>query len=733
MIPVGEKLGGRYFVLTPIDPGKVDSLHEVRDAQGTISYAQLLHGAPVPPPVFEALRGELAAIPASRLYRRPDEVVRSALGVPAAIFRQAHPTPLTERLASLFTGDVDERRRAGLRALVAWFAPLAEELNNLHAVGVVHGAITVDRLHLIEDRGTERLGLSGFGIEAAARLVGAKARPGPRADFASLALALQASMERTGARPDGAAVVRWEMIRNCARAGDHPALQSGLALANAIRQLVDEPARRISRGNLTAVGSAALPPPAEGERANLPARSSGSYAQVGATTSDPAALSASPFTPPPEAQTHQDARRRRVLIAAGIAVAVLATAAAVTLTSRVAPVDGTIPSRVRVSVPTRCGDEPLAPPRTVAVASGASALGALCLDDAQEVAVLAHVDDTLVLGRRGSTRGAPFGERPTVVAEGVLSAGTSVSGPVGWTTWLSRTGAAFGLARIDRQVHRIPTSTPGYPAGSFRGAMLLRADATGAWIGTTLVTDGRERAAVVEFAARRNDEPRDATVYVISEGSAVAAIPGDPATLLLRQTGADRDTYAAVSLPLNTLAGLSSAASGDGGAPGGGAAALRELSAQVLLRSAGWTAPAGPIEFAPLGAGTAGSSRRFLATAVAAADAGCEACEGSGSVLVLEFPPHGDAVAREIEHHGRGRMIAQGVSNTMVAAVTRASDGVLVPHLLDGGSEGRAQRWVLGGLDRAAVVTCGDEPWVAYAQGSPQLRLGAIPLACALR
>ncbi|MDP3219910.1 MAG: hypothetical protein Q8S73_37770, partial [Deltaproteobacteria bacterium] len=134
-----------------------------------------------------------------------------------------------------------------------------------------------------------------------------------------------------------------------------------------------------------------------------------------------------------------------------------------------------------------------------------------------------------------------------------------------------------------------------------------------------------------------------------------------------------------------------------------------------------------------LGAGTAGSSRRFLATVVAATDAGCEACEGSGAVLVLEFPPHGDAVAREIEAHGRGRMIAHGVSNTVVATVTRASDGALVPHLLDGGSEGRAQHWVLGGLDHAAVVTCGDEPWVAYAQGSPQLRLGAIPLACALR
>ncbi|MDB4930815.1 MAG: hypothetical protein JWM10_3299, partial [Myxococcaceae bacterium] len=162
---------------------------------------------------------------------------------------------------------------------------------------------------------------------------------------------------------------------------------------------------------------------------------------------------------------------------------------------------------------------------------------------------------------------------------------------------------------------------------------------------------------------------------------------------------------------------------------------MRELSAQVLVRSSAWAAPAGAIHLAPLGAGAAGSSRRFLATVEAAGDAGCEgdACAGSGSVLVVEFPPHGDAVAREIERRGRGQMISAGVSNSVVAAVTRASDGALMPYLIDVGGEVRAQHWVLGGLDHAAVATCGDEPWLAFAQGSPQLRLGAIPLACALR
>lgn len=739
MIPVGEKLGGRYFVLQPIDANALGVLHEVRDAQGTISYAQVLHPAPLQPSMFEALRSELGAIPASRVYRRPDEVVRTSDGIPVAIFRSLPPEALVERLAGLFTGDIDERRRAALRSLVGWFAPLAEELNNLHAVGIVHGAITLERLHVLEDRGSERLGLSGFGVEPAARLVAARQRPAPRADFAALALALQAAMERTGARPDGPAVVRWEMIRNCARAGDHPALQSGLALANAIRHLIDEPARRISSGHLTAVGNTAT----GGDRAasSPPGMTPSEAGDAGDAGPQPGRL-VSPFTAPPEVRVEHQTRRRRFVIAAGVAAATLLTAAVVTLASKDARKDASTPSRVVVSVPTRCGDEPLAPPRSFAVASAPKELSSVCLGDAQQVAVLAHVDDTLTVDRRRSARGSRFETASAVVAEGVLRAGTALSGPVGWATWIAREGPVFGLARIDRDVRRVPMRTPGLSAANFQGAVLLRADNTGAWIGTTFVDGGRERAAIVEFPARTNDEPREATVYLIADGAMVAAIPGDPSTLLLRSADAAGSTYAVASLPLNTLAGLSTAvgdasagdaAVGDGGA-GGNAAPLRELQAQIVQRSAAWRAPPGAVSFVPTGVGDAGSSRRFLAT-VTASDAGCEGsrCEGNGAVLVVEFPPRGDATSREIERDGRGMMIANGVNGSVLATYTRARDGELVPHLLDAGSDVRGEHWVLGGLDRVSVVNCGEEPWLAFSQGSPQLRAGLVPLACALR
>ncbi len=737
MIPVGEKLGGRYFVLQPIDPTALGALHEVRDAQGTVSYAQVLHPAVIPLAVFEALRGELGAIPASRVYRRPDEVLRSSEGIPVVIFRQLPPPGLSDRLAGLFTGDIDERRRAALRALVGWFAPLAEELNNLHAVGIVHGAITLERLHILEDRGSERLALSGFGVEPAARLVAAKPRPAPRADFAALALALQAAMERTGARPDGPAVVRWEMIRNCARAGDHPALQSGLALANAIRHLIDEPARRISSGHLTAVGNTTSGAPRTAAT-NPPG---GAPADPGPNVPTlPSGRMASPFTAPPEVRTEHNTRRRRFAIAAAVAAATLLTAAVVTLANNNARIDSLIPGRVVVSVPTRCGDEPLAPPRSFAVPSAPRELSALCVGDTQQVAVLSHLDETLTIDRRRSARGSRFETASAVVAEGVSQNGTALSGPVSWATWIAREGAVFGLARIDREVRRVPMRTPGLTASMFQGALLLRADATGAWIGTTFVDGGRERAAIVEFPARTNDEPREATVYLVADGAVAAAVPGDPATLLLRSSDATGTTFAVASLPLNTLAGLSTAVASVGGDAGAaeadaGASPLRELQAQLLQRSAAWRAPPGVVSFAPVGIGNAGSSRRFLGTVIAGSDAGCGGgrCEGSGSVVVVEFPPRGEVMSREIERQGRGMMIANGVNGAVLAAVTRARDGELIPLLIDGGSEARGGHWVLGGLDRVAVVTCGDEPWLAFSQGSPQLRAGLVPLACALR
>lgn len=739
MIPVGEKLGGRYFVLQPIETSALDALHEVRDAQGTVFYAQVLHPVAVQLPVFEALRSELGAIPASRVYRRPDEVLRSTEGIPMVVFRQAPPPGLSERLAGLFTGEIDERRRAALRALVGWFAPLAEELNNLHAVGIVHGAITLERLHILEDRGSERLALSGFGVEPAARLIAARARPTPRSDFAALALALHAAMERTGARPDGPAVVRWEMIRNCARAGDHPALQSGLALANAIRHLIDEPARRISSGHLTAVGGTTSTNPSPAALTNPPGMppSDGGAATPGL----PSGRLTSPFTAPPEVRTEHNARRRRFAIAASVAAATLLTAAVVTLANNSTHIDSLIPGRVVVSVPTRCGDEPLAPPRSVAVPSEPRDLSTLCVGDTQQVAVLSLLDETLTIDRRRSARGSRFESASAVVAEGVLHHGTALSGPVAWVTWIPREGPVFGLARIDREVRRVPMRTAGLTAAMFQGAMLLRADSTGAWIGTTFLDGGRERAAIVEFPARTNDEPRDATVYLFADGAVVAAVPGDPATLLLRTRDASGSSFAVASLPLSTLAGLSTAvgAVGDAGAggadAGSNAAPLRELQAQLIQRSATWRSPPGAVTFAPTGVGSAGSSRRFLATVATGSDAGCSGarCEGSGSVVVVEFPPRGEAMSREIERHGRGMMIAEGVSGAVLAAVTRARDGELVPLLIDGGGATRSGHWVLGGLDRVAVVTCGDEPWLAFSQGSPQLRAGLLPLACALR
>ncbi|MEZ4408020.1 MAG: hypothetical protein R3A52_16325 [Polyangiales bacterium] len=254
MIQLGEKLGGKYFVTEAIDASRVGHFVEVRDAQGTIYHAQPLLSRALPKEDLDQLKAEVDAVPRSMAFFKPDAVVWSKSGVPVAVYPALPPTPLLSRLAALFTGGLEERRRSALRALLGMFAPLAEELNNLHAVGVVHGAITLARLHVVEDRGVERLSLSGFGVEAAERYASKKPRPQPKADFAALTLCLADAMDRVKARPEGAPLVRWEMLRNCARAGDHPALQSGVALATAMRGVLDEPWRRTPLKGTPAVG-----------------------------------------------------------------------------------------------------------------------------------------------------------------------------------------------------------------------------------------------------------------------------------------------------------------------------------------------------------------------------------------------------------------------------------------------------------------------------------------------
>ncbi len=745
MIGLGDKLGARYFVVSEIDPARFDLVHEVRDAQGQILWAQIVSATPLTPTVFDALKAELGAIPNARAYRRPDEVLRSSAGYAAVIFRQPHPQPLVERLPGMFAGDLDDRRRASLRTLVGWFAPLAEELNNLHAVGVVHGAITLERLHVHEDRGTERLVLSGFGVDAASRLAVGRPRPPPRADFASLALALQAAMERTKVRADGAALVRWELIRNCARAGDHPALQSGLALANAIRSLIDEPARRISSGTLTAVGSTASQPAERLPNSPLPSPPpdpSGSYA-AGSDRVRQTAFTA----PPPDTAAPQVVRRRRIGVAAALVLAVLATSAIVSLSQKNPLRDMAGPLHARVSVPTRCGDELLAPPSAFATSGRASDVVPVCFGDGRFLGVIARVDDTMVVGRRRAARGERFDEGVAPIADAVGALGTAVSSDAGWIAWTPREGFAFGLARVDRAVTRIPIQAPQLQPGAYRGAFLLRAEPLTAWVASTLREGGRSRPVIVQFASRYPDQARAATVFALGDGEVVAAIPGEPATLLVQRVADGHLSFSTFTVPLQSLAGLvragvdpDAAADADAvatadaeAAPPPDPLAPREISSELLRRSAAWAPPSSAVRVEPAGAGADGSPVRFLAT-VFPAEAGCTSadCAAPGSVQLVEFPPHGDPVAREIERQASAASMS-GTGAGVVLTATRARDGVVLPFIIAAGGEVRPQRWVLNGLLHPSVVSCGDEAWLAFAPTGPQPRAGAVPLGCALR
>ena len=396
------KLGGKYFVVTKQDGASAGAVFEVRDARAQVRWAQWLHHQPLSTLQVSQLRQELSAPPPSVSLLTPDELVTSEAGLPAAIFQSAPPKGLASILAGLAVGEQAARHITALRVLVGLFAGLADELQRLHAARAVHGAIKLDVLYLLGEGESARAMLGGFGLEAAPRLARGGARPTPRADLAALVLLFQSLLERVGVKLTGGALVRWDVLRNCARAGDHPALNSGAALARTLRQLLDD------------------------EEATHRAKTAVSKTPTAAPASDTSA-------PVPAQPAPQPAPRRRALaIGGGVALA-LVGAAAVAL--RGGAPGG--PGAGRSSTSTRaaqCGEEPMRPPLGVDVTGEVTALLAVCRGG-RRLGVVARGADALLLAERPAERGRGFDGAPAALGEGAAAAST-LEGEQGlWVAW----------------------------------------------------------------------------------------------------------------------------------------------------------------------------------------------------------------------------------------------------------------------------------------------------------
>lgn len=773
MVAVGEKLGDRHFI-TAVTDTSAGSTVEVRDAQGTQFRGQILHARAVSQAEFDAIVEKIKQVPARLHFHLPDLVLQTAHGEPVALYGGDPWLPLTSRLLSMFTGGIDDRRRAAMRTLQTLFVALAEALHEMHDAGAVHGAITLDRLMVHEDRGTERLVLGGFGLGAAVEVTTKQAIK-RRADLAALVLALDAAMERVHTRPEGGALVRWEMLRNCAKAGDHPSLEHGRALAAALRQLTEE-LRRPSGVTAAVGGPPARPSGTTPAVGGPPMRPSGVTAAVGArplraptpsgevpvtpgapTLRPPtptAVPKPSPLPPPAAATTSaqsapggpmgftvppptdsREGSRRRAMVLGGASLCVLVVAGAVVALSRSGhgARDDALPGmlRTRVSSTPGCAEESVASPPSAPWSAPLDESALACVGAGPTLALFGRAGSSLSAALRPATRGARYLDRSLSLSDRVRELGTALSTDRGaWIAWRPTEGAAFAAARVDESVHPAAITTPAWESAGFEGASLLKAGDAGVWVASTLKRAEGPLAMVV-FLSTAGGDP--ITVYRVAEGSVAAVIPGDPATLLLHRRDGTSHELRAATVPLAALPGLSSAGAvaGDAGAPAG--PPMRVVSDAAIARGAAWSTRGASLAVAPTGAGDATSTRSFLVVTREAADpSGCAGlrCPVEGAVQVLGFPPQGDAVAYDVAPAGRALTMGPGPDQSAVAVYQTAA-GVRGWSLARDGSTTAmtpSSAWSLPG----AGTRCGDEVWSVFRPAGPRPALAAMPTRCAL-
>jgi hypothetical protein len=749
MIPVGEKLGGRYFVIKAQDREEPGLVFEVRDALSNVFHAQLLYKTPLQGTDLDVLRRELASLGKTPLLVTPDEIVATSQGVPCAIFKQPLPPPLADDLTPMVGMGSPEKKLQQQRALLGSFAALADELGRAAGSRTGHGAISLAHVGAEGKGDARKCVLSGFGIEAAARLAEKKPRPAPKADPAGLFLTLHDALDKVSAVPEGSVAARWSVLRNCAKAGDHPALASCGALAKFLRVALTELEQNPVK--------AAPPPPAAKE---TPAGADQSKKTAAQRESKPAPKPAQGLDQVREWVKKND---RTAKIGGGALGAVVLGAV---LYVSFSEDEGIVPSPPADTTATAstggadggargtrgvCGRESVTAPVTIELVGAPDHVDAVCAKERQTLHVFGRSAGSWVTGERGVRRGSQYDHGPTTLTETLREPGVAfANATAAWTVWRASpssstpTPSAFTVTRLDDVPQPLTLQTAGLDPMPFRGAWLLKVDDQGVWIASTLARPEGPTAVVIRLAqsAARVEPPL--TVYRLADASVESAIASDPPVLLLRTSEGTRHSFTTAQVPLTSLAVISSSAttSADGGASGDAGATLpmREVPAVALQRSEAWQVEGAAAVAASEGYGAATTDRHFVVTmAEATNEPQCSGvwCLAEGSVSLVTWPARGGPVARSLSQHGRGESVAQGANSAVVALVAEENGARQVAHTLasggDGGGAVTTETVNLRGVRRAKVVFCGTEPWVVYGAMTPEARLGALPLACVSR
>jgi hypothetical protein len=685
MIDIGTRLGNKYFVVTRQERVAAGERFEVRTPNGEMRWAQWLCNEALTAPQVVALQAELATVPGHTAVRSPDELVTSPDGTPAAIFPRAFPRPLQELIPGLVVAGQESRRLQTARTLIAWCAGLADSLNALHGARVVHGALSLEHLGVEGDGEGARILISGFGLEPARRIASGGARPTLRNDLAAVVLILHGLFEKCGVKLGGTALVRWDVLRNCARAGDHVALTRGAALAQALRDLIaEEEAAHRAR---SAVPRAAAPSAVPASAPAVPPKVSPRALKLGAA----AAL---------------------VVVVAGVALLSLDRSGSPLLHG----------SSTRSSLASgNCGEEPMAPPLGVSLSAPARALGAVCgSDGALLLAVLNG--EVLSLAQRPARRGERFRGEPQRIAESVSEAAVLRDTQQPMVVWRRTSGAPFGAARLTSPAEPLALSLGSWRAEQFRGVWPLRLERDAVWVASNLLVAGAPRAVVLRLPTDNREPP---TAFRIGEVTLLATIPGSAATLLVQGDGA----LTAVTVATNALGVLST----DATAP----ATPEEVTARsvrldALPRSEPWRATNRWLLAAPEGVAVPGGARHFVITAGdEPLPPACtpSSCAARGAVHALAFAARGAPADTRLSERGLASAIALEADGTRRVAGNAAAGNAATVWSVDTNNV-VSEVPLRDVATPAALAGCGDDLWIAHDESTP--RLAASPITCAL-
>ncbi len=732
MVVIGDKLGSRYFVTKTVDKPVAGAIVEARDPLGAVFQAQVLLAAAIGTTECNLLAREVASVPRSASLCLPDEITQSASGVPFAIYNKPLPRPLSEELPVFASGNVAEQRLASQRTLFNAFAALAEEYGKAVGARSLHGGITLASIGVLETGESLRLALMGFGIEPAARLQARKERPAPRVDPSALLLTLHDVLTRTQCVPEGSAQARWSIAQSCARAGDHPALQSPAALAKFLRDVASE----------IELNKRSSPPgPRQSERP-------GDRAIEAAITPNkpadkPAEKTSDKVTAAAPTRLNWIQGNRRTALVGGVGIVIVAVVAGYSLAgdggTEISLPGG--PTRISLggsTVPLACGDEPVAAPSTAEVSEAVTELAPVCNGDGTSLFLVAETLPSIVMATRASRRGQPFAGPASAITDRALELGTTLSTAAGsWVAWRPRNGAAFSITSVGATSRDLPLRTAGWEGSSFHGAFLLDVGEAGAWIASTLDSEVGPVAVAVRLTWGASTEA-PMTVFRLAEGSVESLLQSSPPQLLVHAARGRQHAFSAITVSIQVLPVIAATAGTptDEGVADAATSplALREVPEIALHRTSTYSLEADFATAAPFGVAPPNAPIYFAITSGRGDDAAACAtphCARDGAVSLVAFPAQGDPSAQTLSERGRGLDLGLNGSGHPVALVCEGAACALHTRV---GVEGLAKEpLALRGLTAGHLVRCGADAWLAFAQGGTASRVGALPIACLSR